>query len=81
MAQSSSSACYRPKPMMTQKPADGSMQFTIMKHPKEALEVMQALRRARKLCDVTLVVGSESLQAHKLVLASASPYFLSLIHI
>ena len=75
MAQSSSSACYRPKPMMTQKPADGSMQFTIMKHPKEALEVMQALRRARKLCDVTLVVGSESLQAHKLVLASASPYF------
>ena len=73
MAQSS--ACYRPKPMMTQKPADGSMQFTIMKHPKEALEVMQALRRARKLCDVTLVVGSESLQAHKLVLASASPYF------
>nr|KAG5698336.1 hypothetical protein BaRGS_010922 [Batillaria attramentaria] len=70
-----SSACYRPKPMMTQKPADGSMHFTIMKHPKEALEVMNALRRACKLCDVSLVVGTETLAAHKLVLAAASPYF------
>ncbi|KAK7099633.1 kelch-like ECH-associated protein 1 [Littorina saxatilis] len=69
------SACYRPKPMMTSKPTDGSMQFTITKHPKEALEVMHALRRAKKLCDVSLVVGSETLMAHKLVLASASPYF------
>ncbi|XP_076440331.1 kelch-like ECH-associated protein 1 [Babylonia areolata] len=75
-APSLSSACYRPKPMMTQqKPGDGSMHFTIMKHSKEALEVMQALRRAVKLCDVTLVVGTEKLHAHKLVLASASPYF------
>ncbi|KAK7485359.1 hypothetical protein BaRGS_00023458 [Batillaria attramentaria] len=51
------------------------MHFTIMKHPKEALEVMNALRRACKLCDVSLVVGTETLAAHKLVLAAASPYF------
>lgn len=77
MAQVSNStpSCYRPKPMMTQKPADGSMHFNIMKHPKEAMEVMNTLRRARKLCDVSLVVGTETLAAHKLVLAAASPYF------
>ncbi|KAL8598586.1 hypothetical protein ACOMHN_013469 [Nucella lapillus] len=77
MAQAASpSACYRPKPMMTrQKPADGSMQFNIMKHPKEAMEVMHHLRLSGKLCDVALKVGSEEVKAHKLVLAAASPYF------
>jgi hypothetical protein len=34
------SSCYRIQPLTTEKPADGSMNFTIMKHPKEALDVM-----------------------------------------
>nr|XP_011431859.2 kelch-like ECH-associated protein 1 [Crassostrea gigas]XP_011431860.2 kelch-like ECH-associated protein 1 [Crassostrea gigas]XP_011431861.2 kelch-like ECH-associated protein 1 [Crassostrea gigas]XP_011431862.2 kelch-like ECH-associated protein 1 [Crassostrea gigas]XP_011431863.2 kelch-like ECH-associated protein 1 [Crassostrea gigas]XP_011431865.2 kelch-like ECH-associated protein 1 [Crassostrea gigas]XP_034312562.1 kelch-like ECH-associated protein 1 [Crassostrea gigas]XP_034312563.1 kel len=73
--QTDSSSCYRPKAVTTEKPADGSMHFTIMKHPKEALEVMSTLRRLTKLCDVTLLVGEEKFLAHKIVLAAASPYF------
>jgi kelch-like protein 19 len=51
------------------------MHFTIMKHPKEAFEVMNMLRHAGKLCDVTLTAGGESFMVHKIVLAAASPYF------
>nr|ASA39900.1 kelch-like ECH-associated protein 1 [Azumapecten farreri] len=68
-------SCYRPRPVTTEKPTDGSMHFTIMKHPKEALDVMSTLRRLTKLCDVTLIVGEEKFLAHKIVLAAASPYF------
>lgn len=68
------SSCYRPKPVTTEK-SDGNMHFTIMKHPKEALDVMNILRRSSKLCDVTLLVGEDKFVAHKIVLASASPYF------
>lgn len=67
--------CYIPRPQITEKPTDGSMHFSIMKHPKEALEVMSILRQSQKLCDVTLVAGDEKLMAHKIVLAAASPYF------
>lgn len=73
--QSDMSSCYRPRPLITEKPSDGSMHFTIMKHPKEALDIMSTLRRLTKLCDVTLLVGEEKCLAHKIVLAAASPYF------
>lgn len=66
---------FRSRPQVTEKPADGSMHFSIMRHPREALEVMSVLRRSRKLCDVTLVAGEERIQAHKIVLAASSPYF------
>lgn len=69
-----STSCYRPKPV-SEKPSDGSMHFTIMKHPKEMLEVMNILRRSQKLCDVTLSVGEEKFLAHKIVLAASSQYF------
>ncbi|XP_041357130.1 kelch-like ECH-associated protein 1 isoform X2 [Gigantopelta aegis] len=75
MSVSFPSSCYRPKPQITEKPADGSMHFTIMKHPKEALDTMKTLQRAHKLCDVTLVVGEDEIPAHKIVLAASSPYF------
>lgn len=68
-------SCYRPKPVSSEKPSDGSMHFTITRHPKELLDVMNVLWRSRKLCDVTFKVGEESFQAHKIVLAAASPYF------
>ncbi|XP_050399946.1 kelch-like ECH-associated protein 1 [Patella vulgata] len=69
------SSCYSPKPLVTEKPPDGSIQFTIMKYPKEAFEVMTVLQRTNNLCDVTLVVGEEKFLVHKIVLAAASPYF------
>ena len=68
-------ACYRPKPVTADRPLDGSMHCTVVKHPKEAFEVMNHLRHADKLCDVSLRAGSERYRAHKLVLAAASPYF------
>lgn len=68
------SSCYRPREVTTEK-TDGSMQFTIMKHPKEALDIMNTLRRSAKLCDVTLLVGDEKFLCHKIVLASSSSYF------
>ena len=71
----SASSCYRPRPQITETPSDGSMHFNIMKHPKEALEIMNILRRSEKLCDVTLCVGEVNILAHKIVLAAASPYF------
>jgi len=40
--------------------------------------VMNDLRRDRDLCDVTLVVKSEVFHAHRVVLASRSPYFLGM---
>lgn len=67
--------CFKPKPVNSKKPLDGSMHFTIMKHPKEALEIMNTLRHSKKLCDVKLKVDSEPFYAHKVVLAAASPYF------
>lgn len=68
------SSCYRPRPVTTEK-SDGNMHFNVMKHPKEALEIMNSLRRTAKLCDVTLVVGEDKFLCHKIVLASASSYF------
>lgn len=75
MSSKDTSSCYRPRPQITEKPPDGSMHFTIMKHPKEALEVMSILRRSKKLCDITLVAGEDKILAHKIVLAASSPYF------
>ena len=67
--------CYRPKPLSAEHPLDGSMHFNIMKHPKEAFEVINSLRESEELCDIILRVGSETFRAHKVVLAAASPYF------
>lgn len=68
------SSCYRPKPVTSEK-ADGTMHFNIMKHPKEAFDIMNALRCSSKLCDVTLLVGEDKFECHKIVLASSSSYF------
>ena len=42
------------------------------------LEGMNLLRFNSQLCDVTLVVGEARLQAHRVVLAGASPIFAAL---
>jgi hypothetical protein len=55
--------------------SDGPMQFTISSYPKEAFEVMWLMRQHQKLCDVEIRVLDEIFHAHKIVLASASPYF------
>ena len=68
-------SCYRPRPINSDRPLDGTMHFNVMKHPKESLELMNSLRHAEKLCDVRLIAGTDGFPVHKLVLAAASPYF------
>ncbi|XP_065053298.1 kelch-like protein 17 isoform X2 [Rhopilema esculentum] len=40
-----------------------------------SFENMNRMRRDEKLCDITIVVGSTRIPAHRIVLASASAYF------
>lgn len=70
--------CYKPRPVSADRPLDGSMHFSIMKHPKEAFEVMNSMRHTGELCDVSLCSGTETYRVHKLVLAAAIPYFKSM---
>jgi len=39
------------------------------------MKSLSSLRQEESLCDVTLIVGSTSIKAHKIVLAAATPYF------
>ncbi|XP_077981153.1 kelch-like ECH-associated protein 1 [Glandiceps talaboti] len=54
---------------------DGAFIFKVEQHHDEAFQVMNELRYNRHLCDVTIQVDSKEFYAHKVVLASSSPYF------
>lgn len=43
--------------------------------PKDILEVLDSMRRRKELSDVTLVVNSREIVAHRAILAACSPYF------
>ena len=47
-------------------------------HMKETFSVMNDLRKRKELCDVVLRVGELDIHAHKVVLASFSPYFYAM---
>ena len=49
------------------------------KHRDQLFERLDALRRKETLCDVTVVVNGKEFKACKVVLAAASPFFLSLM--
>lgn len=44
-------------------------------HPASCLSCMASLRKDGKLCDVVIQVEDRQFQAHRVVLASSSPYF------
>ena len=48
-------------------------------HCQELIERLDALRKNESFSDVTIVVKGREFKAHKLVLAAASPFFLSLL--
>lgn len=50
----------------------------IEEHLKEAFITMNNLRNHQELCDVVLCVGNTEIHAHRLVLASCSPYFYAM---
>ncbi|KAM9471154.1 kelch-like protein 3 isoform 1-T1 [Clarias gariepinus] len=47
-------------------------------HMRKAFRIMNDLRSRKMLCDVLLVAGKEEIPAHKVVLASCSPYFCAM---
>jgi len=47
-------------------------------HPGRVVEGMNTMRSAGLLCDVTLVAENLEIPAHKMVLASCSPYFYAM---
>lgn len=48
--------------------------FKIKDHSSESFQVMNQLRRDGQLCDVTFRIGCETFIAHRVVVASISPY-------
>ena len=56
-----------------------SMSANPSQHCEELIERINALRANQRFSDVTVVVKGEEFQAHKIVLAAASPFFLSLL--
>ena len=56
-----------------------SMSADPSQHHEELIERINALRTKQRFCDVTVVAKGKEFQAHKLVLAAASPFFLSLL--
>ena len=48
-------------------------------HRQELTERLDTLRRNEAFCDVTVAVKGTEFKAHKVVLAAASPFFLSLL--
>ncbi|EDO31299.1 predicted protein, partial [Nematostella vectensis] len=49
--------------------------FTDVAHSSNILCSLNSLRQQEDLCDMVLVVGGSTISAHKVVLASGSPYF------
>ncbi len=48
-------------------------------HRQELIERLDILRTNQSFCDVTIAVEDKEFNAHKVVLAAASPFFLSLL--
>ena len=65
----------RPSYISHQVRKDGSMTFTSGQHPHNAFAILNELRQTKDLCDVILEVETMKFYAHKVVLASVSPYF------
>ncbi|KAL7669630.1 hypothetical protein ACOME3_010277 [Neoechinorhynchus agilis] len=53
----------------------------IPRHCSRILAVMNAMRKQRDFCDVTIITNQMPSRAHKAVLAAASPVFLEMFHI
>ena len=59
----------------TSKSPDGSTSFHCLELSGNMQQGLQHLRANIDLCDVTLVAGEREFRAHRVVLASSSPYF------
>ncbi|XP_075337948.1 kelch-like protein 3 isoform X2 [Odontesthes bonariensis] len=57
---------------------NGGMHTFNQTHMRKAFQLMNDLRSKKMLCDVQLVAGSVEVPAHRVVLASCSPYFCAM---
>ncbi|XP_069576147.1 kelch-like protein 3 isoform X4 [Brachyistius frenatus] len=57
---------------------NGGMHTFNQTHTRKAFQLMNDLRSKKMLCDVQLVAGSVEVPAHRVVLASCSPYFCAM---
>ena len=57
-----------------QSSAADSRLFQMKEHCNQSFLVMNQLRREGQLCDISFRVGNETLSAHRIVVASVSPY-------
>lgn len=52
-----------------------SISHNSKRHYHDAFVCMNRMRQRGLLCDIVLHVGTKEIKAHKVVLASCSPYF------
>ena len=73
--------CSKSKPITSGNMADLTEPMTAdpAKHREDLLERLDALRRKETFCDVTVAANGKEFKAYKVVLAAASPFFLSLL--
>lgn len=73
------SANYKPQqPVTYATPPPREMDHVEREHPKNAFEYMDQMRKRGDLCDVTFVVDTAEIKAHKVVLSACSQYFESM---
>lgn len=70
---------HKPKqPVTFATPPPREMEHIEREHPRNTFEYMEQMRKRGDLCDVTFVVDSTEIKAHKVVLAASSQYFESM---
>ena len=62
-------------PTPSKQSSDSSFTHVESHHLSDAFMAMNRMRHQGVLCDILLKVGKREIVAHKLVLASCSPYF------
>ena len=63
------------QPLTLPQPPSRQLEYYEREHPKNAFKCLNFMRKKGHLCDVSLVVEEKEIHAHKVVLASCSPYF------
>ena len=57
---------------------DANETLMIEEQMKDVFSTMNSLRKSKELCDIVLCVGNRQIFAHRIVLASFSPYFYAM---
>lgn len=64
--------------MATSEDEEERKLISISSFSTDAFSILFQLKQVGKLCDILLKIGDQSINAHRVVLAAASPYFLAM---